>query len=168
MEVRGDGVVLRPLVVADAEDHAAGNDEEMRKAFEAPRLATVAETRAVIERWQASWAADGPVRNFGVWREPGHELVGNVELGDLGGGRVNLSYAVFPAWRRRGLAVAASRAALGHAATALGAHTAVIKVLVDNEASQAVARRLGAVDVGTAPSDGGSLYVVFERRLPLD
>lgn len=159
--------MLRPLVDADAAEHAAGNDEAMRWAFEAPRLATVEETREVIRRWAASWAEGGPVRNFGVWRDPGGELVGNVEVQDLGDGRVNLSYATFPAWRRRGLALAAARAALGHAAEALGARTAVVEVREGNVASLAVARSLGAVEVGRRPSDLGAILVVHELPLPL-
>lgn len=164
--VAGDGIVLRPLEVDDAEAHAAGNDEEVRRAFEFPRLATVAETRAWIERGRAAWAEGGPVRSFGVWREPGGELVGNVEVRDLGDGRVNLSYVVFPAWRRQGVAVAAARAALGYAAEALGARTAVVKALADNHASLAVARRLDAEQIGTEPNDLGSTLVVFHLDLP--
>jgi hypothetical protein len=41
-------------------------------------------------------------------------------------------------------------------------------VVVDNGPSLAVAHRLGAVEIRTEPSDGGSTYVVFELTLPLD
>jgi RimJ/RimL family protein N-acetyltransferase len=96
---------------------------------------------------------------------PAREVAGGVEVRDLGNDRVNLSYVIFPPYRRRGLATRASRLALDYAAQALGASCAVIKILEGNEASLGVARNLGAELVGHEPSDAGGRFVVF--HLPL-
>jgi RimJ/RimL family protein N-acetyltransferase len=96
---------------------------------------------------------------------PAQELAGSVEVRDLGDGRVNLSYVIFPPYRRRGLATRASRLALEYAARVLGASSAVIKILDGNAASLGVARSLGAEVVGREQSDAGGRFVVF--RLPL-
>ena len=83
-------------------------------------------------------------------------------------GRVNLSYVVFPAWRRSGVATTAARLALAHAHDALGARHATMKVLPWNHASLAVARRLGAREVTPTPrADDDERYVVYDLDLPL-
>jgi hypothetical protein len=47
----------------------------------------------------------------------------------------------------------------------MGATAAVMKVLEANVASTAVARRLGAVENGTAPSDAGGTFLVYRLAL---
>jgi hypothetical protein len=43
-----------------------------------------------------SWRADGPVRHWAMCDAASGRIAGGVELRDLGGGEVNLSYVVFP------------------------------------------------------------------------
>ena len=143
----------------------AGEDEEQIRWFEFPGSATRADVERAVAAWQESWAREGPVRQWGVCVRPAHELAGGVEVRDLGDDRVNLSYVIFPPFRRRGLATRASRLALDYAAQALGASSAVIKILDGHEASLGVARNLGAEVVGHEPSDAGGQFIVF--RLPL-
>jgi RimJ/RimL family protein N-acetyltransferase len=78
---------------------------------------------------------------------------------------VNLSYHVFAAWRRRGIATRAAELAVTYAADVMRASRAVIKVLDGNVASLGVARNLRARWVGTAPSDAGGTFLVFHRDL---
>ncbi|HMJ78178.1 MAG TPA: GNAT family protein [Iamia sp.] len=139
-----DGLELRPQRHADGEAHRAIDDEATRRGFGFPRTATAVEVHAAIARERAETAE---VRAFAVWR--GGDLVGHVAVRRRPDGDVGLSYATVPAWRGRGVALAAARAALGHAVERWGARRAVIEVLPDNAASLAVARRLGAVEVGT-------------------
>jgi len=165
--VLGDGQIeLRPLRPEDAEAHKACEDEEQIRAFEFPGPAPIQNVISAIEDRQESWAAGGPVRNFGVWLASTHALVGNVEVRGEGDGRVNLSYLVFPAWRRRGIATWAARLALDYAAAEMGATIAKIAVLASNPASQGVARALGAVPVGREGSAAGGTLIVFELTLP--
>ena len=163
--VSGGGLVLRPLAPGDAAEHLAGQDAAQVAAFEFPRWSTITDVSAAIERWRASWAAGGPTRNFGVWDAASGALAGNVEVTTVGYRLVNLSYTVFPAWRRRGVATRASRLALGYGAGALGATRATIGALVENEASLGVIRALGAEGTGTRPSSTGRTLATFTLSL---
>ena len=107
-----------------------------------------------------SWRSGGPVRHWAVCDTATDRIAGGVEVRDLGDSEVNLSYVVFPSFRRAGVATQAARVALRYAAE-LGATTAVIKVLEGNDASIGVARRLGAVESGTERSDAGGTFIVF-------
>jgi RimJ/RimL family protein N-acetyltransferase len=139
------GLELRPPRHADVEAHRAIDDEATRRGFGFPRTATAVEVHVSFAQDRA---ATTDVRAFSVWHDD--EIVGHVAVRRRSDGDVGLSYATVPAWRRRGLAVAASRAALAHAVETWAARRAVIEVLPDNDASLAVARRLGAAEVGTS------------------
>ncbi len=159
------GVRLRPTTLDDVDEWLAGEDEEQIRWFEFPRPATRADVVRAIDGWTRSWRELGPVRQWAVCDPTTGRILGGVELRDLGAGDVNLSYVTFPPARRQGIATRAARLALGYAATELGAQSATIKVLRGNEASLAVARRFGAVEVRTEPSDAGFTFVVFRVDL---
>ena len=163
--LRADGIVLRPLTLDDAPEHLAGQDDMEIAAFEFPRASVIDDVVAAITRWQDSWAHRGPVRNFGIWDDASGALVGNVELRRVNEGVVNLSYMVFPDFRRQGIATGAARVALAYAAAEMAAKTATIKVLDWNEASLAVARAVGGREVGREPSEAGGVFIVFEAAL---
>ncbi len=165
-DLSDDEITLRRLTLADVDEWLAGEDAEQIRWFEFPGPATRLHVERAIVGWQESWASNGPVRQWGACRRVTGAIAGGVELRQLGGGAVNLSYVVFPAFRRRGVATRASQLALGHARAALAATTATVKVLEGNEASLAVARKLGAVQVGTEPSEAGGRFVVL--RIALD
>jgi len=63
------------------------------------------------------------------------------------------------------IATRASRLALSYGSHAVGATAAVIKVLEGNAASLGVARALGAVEVGSEPSDAGGRFIVLRLAL---
>jgi RimJ/RimL family protein N-acetyltransferase len=163
----GDGFALRPLRVADATEHKEGEDDEQLRGFEFPAPAPIERVVAAIETWRESWASGGPVRDFGIWDDASGALIGNVEIRVLPGQAqlVNLSYLVFPRWRRRGYATGAARLALDYARDELGARAAVIEALTDNTASLGVARSLGATYTGETRKPTGSRYATF--TLPL-
>jgi RimJ/RimL family protein N-acetyltransferase/predicted GNAT family acetyltransferase len=163
--LRGDGIFLRPLRQADATTHHAGEDDVQLRGFEFPGPASLARVEAAIAEWRWSWAARGPVRNFGIWSAATGGLVGNVEVRVLDGHDVNLSYLVFPEWRRRGVATRAARLALEYGRTQLGARRARIEVLAENTASLGVVRRLGARSTGAVQRPTGSRYLTFSLDL---
>jgi RimJ/RimL family protein N-acetyltransferase len=134
--------------------------------FEFPRRSTRDDVLRAIERWSDSWRLGGSVRNWAIC--DGATIVGGVELRQLEGGDVNLSYLVFAPWRRRGIATRAAELALGYAARVMRAPRAVIKVLDGNVASIAVARSLGAQLVSAVPSIAGGTFLVFHRDLTQD
>jgi RimJ/RimL family protein N-acetyltransferase len=136
-------VLLRPLSLADVDEWMAGEDNEQ----------------------MASWSVGGPVRQWAVCDATSGRILGGVEVRDLGGGEVNLSNVVFPAFRRRGIATRAATLVLGYAVKEMGSQTAIVKVLEENRASLRVARRLGAVEIGTQPSKAGGTFIVFRCDL---
>ena len=105
------------------------------------------------------------VRDFGIWSAATGGLVGNVEVRVLDDELVNLSYLVFPEWRRRGVATRAARLALEYATRRSSARApARIEVLTDNTASLGVVRGLGAVH-RRATTDRQPLPHVHARTL---
>lgn len=160
-----DVVMLRPLATNDAPAWLAGEDEEQRRWFEAPRPSQLDDVQRFIAECQTSWRTMGSLRHWGIWSLDPHVLVGGVELRALENHEVNLSYLVFPGQRRRGFAFRAARLALEYARTSLGAQAVVIKMLKGNDSSRNVALALGAHYVGDELSDGGATFNVFRLRL---
>lgn len=144
----GDDFELRALVLGDAATWKAGEDGEQIRWFEAPGPAPIENVIAAIRRWQAGWADDGPVRQWGIWSDD--QLVGGIELRQRDDGRANLSYLVFPAGRRRGLATRAVRVASTWALETLAVSAVVAVIDEQNVASRQVAERAGFVLEGPA------------------
>jgi RimJ/RimL family protein N-acetyltransferase len=161
--LRGEGFELRPLRTEDAAAHNAAEDLELTGSnFLGP--APIENVIPAIESRQDSRSTDGPVRNFGIWGTNG-VLIGNVELRKVEARRVEVSYLVFPDFRRSGIATRATQLALAYAASDLGARIATIKMLATNDASVGVARSLGAHQVGQEKNDAGWTMLVFELEL---
>lgn len=140
----------------------------MARMFEFPRRSTRDDVVAAITGWSEMWRTGGPVRNWGICDAASGDIVGGVELrprdrGDTG--ELNVSYFVFPSWRRRGIAKEAVALAIDYAGQELRARSVVIKALRENVASISVARAVGATFVGEEPSDAGGVFRVFRRAL---
>jgi RimJ/RimL family protein N-acetyltransferase len=100
-------IFLRPLDAEDAADHLAGEDEEMAKWVSGGR-STPATVEAFIRTNQESWRSGGPRRAFGVFDCASNRLAGFIEVNLtrlVGPNQVNVSYGVFPRWRRQGVAL---------------------------------------------------------------
>lgn len=162
-----DLITLRRLSLDDVDEWLAGEDDEQIRWFEFPRPATRLDVERAITAWKESWRTDGVVRQWGVCLRSTRAIAGGVELRTLGGGEVNLSYVVFPSWRRLGIATRASRLALLYGTHVLGATTAVIKILDGNTASLGVACKLGAVEVGSEPTESGGRFIVLRLSLSM-
>ncbi len=139
-----DGVVcLRPLQPADAEAWLAGEDDEIRRWFQAPRASTRSDVDAAIAAWTRSWQSDGRVRHFGAWAQESNTLVGGVELRSRGEDSAYLSYQVFAPHRRKGYGTRAVRLAVIHAEQALTVERLVIITDAGNLGSRGVALAAG-------------------------
>jgi RimJ/RimL family protein N-acetyltransferase len=158
-------VMLRPLALNDAPAWLAGEDEEQRRWFEAPRPSQLSDVEQFIADCQESWRTMGNHRHWGIWSLDPDVLVGGVDLRALGNDEVNLSYLVFPGQRRRGFALRAAQLVLEYASTSMSAQTVIIKMLSGNEKSRNLALALGALYVGDEPSDGGATFHVFRLWL---
>lgn len=143
-----DGVVvLDAHVLADARAHWEGEDDELRLRFESPGRPTLDQTRASIGRWIEARATGGPMIAYAL-RDPSGVLMGGCEIRPLSAGRANLSYWVFPAFRKQGHATRALRL-LSEAAVAIeGCRWLEAHIDSDNRASRVVAERAGFVESG--------------------
>ncbi|MEQ3551309.1 GNAT family protein [Pseudonocardia nematodicida] len=141
-----DGVVvLSPLGWDDVGPYLAGEDGEIVRWLSGGR-GTPATVRAHVRRAIERWADGGPKLSFGIRVDGGAVLAGTIDA-DLdpaaGARRAGLSYGIYPAFRRRGLATRAVRLAARY----LGERGDVDRISIDvhpaNRASIGVARRAG-------------------------
>jgi RimJ/RimL family protein N-acetyltransferase len=165
----GDGVVLlRPMTLDDAADHLAGQDEDQRRWLSG-RVSTDDTVRAWIRANLASWETGGPRRSFGVREVSTGNLVGMVEadlaVAGLAPGVANVSYALYPHARHRGLATRAVLLLCEHLHASGTAHTAVIQVDPENRTSLALASRAEFRPAGAWRAPDGRSLATFVRRL---
>ncbi|MEU0875510.1 GNAT family N-acetyltransferase [Nocardia brasiliensis] len=144
-----DGVVaLRPITMADAEAHLAGEDDELARWLNGGRgtLETVARH---IGRCVKQWEEHGANRTFAVLDVASGALAGTVDVHTrepyLALRQANLAYGIYPQWRKRGIATRAVELVCRYLQTADLATYAVIRVDPENHASAAVALRAGFV-----------------------
>ncbi len=144
-----DGViVLDAHTLADAEAHWAGEDDEMRRRFDSRRRATLEEMRGAVQRWIDGRRAGRPEFPYAL-RLPSGVLMGGCATYLLAPDRANVSYWVYPAYRRQGYA-ARARALLGDAAASIdGLAQLEAHIDADNIASRRTAEALGYVLSGT-------------------
>ena len=162
-----DGVVrLEGHTVADAEAHAAGEDAEMRRRFDAPDPAipaTLDHTRSVMRRWMDARAAGGANSVYAL-RGPGGVLMGGCEIRLPTPATANVSYWVYPAFRGQGHA-ARAMALLCDAAAAIPGLTQIeAHIDPDNLASRRVAEGAGFVEAGVVEDDAWTGEVFTRMR----
>jgi RimJ/RimL family protein N-acetyltransferase len=149
-----DGVItLRPMTPDDADAHAAGDDAEQVRWLSG-KPSTRETALAWILRNMESWAAGGPVFNFGIEEVATGRLMGMVEanadfakMDGVEEREVNISYALYPNARGRGYATRAVKLILSFVAE--GPYVAaVIRADVNNRPSLSVAERCGFQPAG--------------------
>lgn len=161
-------VVLDAHVLADARAHWEGEDDEMRLRFESPRRPTLEQTRASIGRWIAARAAGGPMIGYAL-RDPSGVLMGGCEIRPLSPERANLSYWVFPAFRKQGHAMRALILLSEAAAAIEGLQHLEAHIDADNRASRRVAEKAGFVEAGFVTDESQdaapSSRILYVRRV---
>ncbi len=138
-----DGVVvLRPWRDEDIEPAIAGHDEEIARWFGFPAVTPSYEQhRRAVENWR-KWYDEGRTRvNFVV--EHDGDVVGSVEVRNVGNGTGSLSWTLYAGHRGQGYATRAVRLLVDYAIDALGLQRVEAEVDADNEASLRVATRSG-------------------------
>ena len=143
----GDGIELREWAPGDAEEAFAEidqNRDRLRDWF--PWVDTTtspADVRAFIERCAAS---EGKQRSFGIYVDG--VLAGNIgmELNEDNAGEIG--YWITGAFEGRGLVTSAARALMGYGFGQRGLRRIQLTAAVENEASRAVAERLGMTQEG--------------------
>ena len=141
-----DGVIfLRPQAAEDAAEHLAGEDEEMARWANGGR-STLPTVEAFIRNNQESWRSGGPRRSFGIFDCASNRLIGFIEVNLarlVNPGQVNVSYGIFPQWRRKGLALRAIDLMDEYLRTATEAHQIVLRIFPANTASLKLAEKAG-------------------------
>jgi RimJ/RimL family protein N-acetyltransferase len=169
--VLGDNVVrLDAFTLDDAEAHWLGEDAEMRRRFDDPDPHTpkpVDQALAAMARWIDYRAAGGPQFTYAV-RVAGGLLAGGCELQRPEVERAHVSWWVFPAYRRQGLAGRAARL-LCQAAFGSMAKLRRIEAHIDpdNHASRGVALGAGFVEDGEVQDESWSGPAVTRLRYVL-
>ena len=148
-----DGViVLDAHTLADAEAHWEGEDEEMRRRFDSRRRATLEEMRAAVQRWIDGRRNGRPDFTYAL-RLPSGALMGGCATYFLAADRANVSYWIYPAFRRQGYATR-SLALLGQAAATIdGLAQLEAHIDEDNIASRRTAEAQGYVLSGTVEDE---------------
>lgn len=159
-------MLLDAYRLTDAEAHLAGEDAEMRRRFDQPRPADLDTARRAIERWIAGRAAGRPMFAYAI-RDSAGTLIGGCELRMRSPGAANLSYWIFPAFRRRGFASRAVNLLAAAAERIPGLSRLELRIAPDNQASLRLARKAGFALAGseteTGPSGRASTVDVYVK-----
>lgn len=159
-----DGTIsLRARTVSNAEAQIAGEDDQIVRWLTGGR-SDLARTRQHIAHVERAWLASGVRRNFGIYLADEPEtLVGNVDVNladtSLELDEANISYAVFPTWRRRGVATHALALAVDYVQGLAGEVQPVVKIDPANSASRSVAARAGFIESRSIDTADGQLSV---------
>lgn len=151
-----DGIiVLRPIRLPDVDRYVELQDLEMADRFEWPRRATRETVEEATRRWVESWRTGGNERNFAVVDAANQEMIGDCEVELRPDGYVNVMYAVFDGWRRRGIASRAASLLADYAGEAFPGRPLLFRIHPDNVGSISVAESVGAVRAGSESSRTG-------------
>lgn len=155
-------IALRPLDVADTPAHLGGCDVLINERLGGGRPPREADVARWLQANAVAWAEAGDVVDLGIEDVATGALTGCVGLqrglAYLRDGEVNLTYALYPAWRGRGYATAALVLAMD-VARSRGPEVVrfVVRAAPDNAESLAVARRAGFSDAGQTDDEHGLL-----------
>jgi RimJ/RimL family protein N-acetyltransferase/8-oxo-dGTP pyrophosphatase MutT (NUDIX family) len=150
-----DGVVvLRPWRDEDIEPAVAGHDEEMARWFGFPAVRPSYEQhRQAVQNWRKAY--DEGRSRVGFVVEHDGEVVGSVEVRDLGNRVGSLSWTLYAGHRGRGHATRAVRLLVDYAIDALGLRRVQAEVDADNHRSLRVATRAGLLREGVKRVEPG-------------
>ncbi len=147
VELRADGVLLRPWRPADAADvHRICQDPEIPRWTPVPSPYSPADATAFVAMTTAAWAS-GRAASWAICDADDGEVLGSVAVTDLDRPYPEVGYWVAPEARGRGVAAAAAREACRWAFDR-GAPKVLWLADVGNEASWRVAHRVGFVHEG--------------------
>lgn len=166
--ISDDVILLRPFTLEDAEVHLRGEDDELIKWLSDGK-STLAGVNHWIEQNTLSMKNGGPVFTFGIVADG--TLVGMVEMrNDLlssegfTSGDVNISYGIYPRYRRRGYASRAVRLMVNFVANR-GFHKAIIKVSPHNDRSLRVAERCGFTKERQLVTENGEPMIIYVKQV---
>jgi RimJ/RimL family protein N-acetyltransferase len=163
-----DGVVaLRPLSWSDAQDHLAGEDEELVRWLSGGP-GTVDTVARHIAAAQHMWLAGGPTFSFGIRSALDDRLAGTIDVqlkpDHAPQGFANLAYGLYAPYRGRGWARRAVELAVRFLRRRDDTTDVLIRVEPANSASIAVANRT-AFSVYAEPPNTPDAHIWYRRSL---
>jgi RimJ/RimL family protein N-acetyltransferase len=166
-------VVLDAFTFDDVAEHLAGEDEEHARRFGwHPGRSTETTVRSAISNWIDDWKNDGLTRAFAARDADDGKLIGGCQLRFKGEEVAQLSYWVFPGYRRQGNGARIVALACRFAFSSLGIERIEALVEPDNEASRVVLRHNRFVEEGLLRNRGrftdGRHDMVLYSLLPSD
>jgi ribosomal-protein-serine acetyltransferase len=149
------GIILRPYEERDAESFVAAVRESVSTVGQWMPWCHADYSIAEAREWFAACArsfTDGSAYEFGVFSEKGGEFLGGTGLNQFSklNNFANLGYWVRESRQRQGVATRAARKVIDHGFNRLALTRIEIVVAQGNEASEGVARKLGARFEGLA------------------
>jgi RimJ/RimL family protein N-acetyltransferase/ADP-ribose pyrophosphatase YjhB (NUDIX family) len=150
-----DGVVtLRPWRDEDIEPAIAGHDAEIARWFGSPvGRPSYDEHKHAVDDWRRGYDEGRSRVNFVV--EHDRDVVGSVEVRDLGNRVGSLSWTLYAGHRGHGYATRAVRLLTDYAIDGLGMRRVEAEVDADNERSLRVATRAGLLREGVKRVEPG-------------
>jgi RimJ/RimL family protein N-acetyltransferase len=159
-------IILDSHTMADAEAHLQGEDEEMLLRFGSSRRANLEQTRVAIRRWIDARAVGGPMFAYAL-RQPSRLLMGGCEIRGRSPDRANVSYWVFPDFRRHGYATRALLLLCENAALIPDVRQLEAHIDADNVGSRRVAEKAGFIEIGgvheDSPAGTTSARILYAR-----
>jgi len=146
--VLSDGVVVVDVLsLSDAHAHWAGEDDEHARRFGwYPHRSTLEGVRKFIVDAQHKWHEGGSRGTLAIRMAATRTLVGGCEARLQSEQTAEVSWWIFPEYRRRGLATRGVRLMLDYFSTTASVRNFVALIEPDNYASRGVARRTGFVE----------------------
>ena len=170
-----DGVVLLDRFTdADVDSLWAGEDNDYVRRSHLPGPFTRRDIADQIRHWQKQWQLGGPGRSFAVRETGTRRLVGGcvLEIRPDDGEIAELSYWVFPPYRRRGYATRSVELVCRYAFDHLGIVRVELYIEPTNDASLRVAAKAGFLQEGLLRQHdrchGGRWDMVLFSRLRTD
>ena len=170
LELTDQVVLLRPFVLADAQEHLAGEDEAQIRWVSGGK-STGETVRTWIQRNQEYWETGGPIFTFAIVDAKTHTLRGMVEANTddesvegIQKGEANVSYGLYPFARGKGYASRAVNLMMGFLQRQ-GLHAAIIRVDPANEDSLKVPLRCGFQELAVIQTSDQRNLVVFRKLL---
>jgi RimJ/RimL family protein N-acetyltransferase len=137
-------IVLDGLTMEDADAHAAGEDDEMARRFGwYPNRSTVEGVRAYLAANATAWRDGSPRRAWAIRLAATRVLVGGCEIRLKDHHSAQMSWWVFPNYRRQGIASRAVRLVANYASGHLDICQLEAFIALDNSGSRGVARNAG-------------------------
>jgi RimJ/RimL family protein N-acetyltransferase len=166
--ILSDGVVmLRPRTLNDVEAQIAGQDTEITRWLEWDEP-TRANVTKMIEGTTAWWREGMRKYDFGIQDATTEVLIGNALANcvdpELSQNEANIAYAVFPSWRQRGVASRVVELLCNWLVDDPLIDTVILKIDPANDASTAVAKRLGFHLDATSVTDASKVHR-YARKL---